>query len=571
MISIFLFLFIQTCFCTDINPCDNYQCYLSNSECFNNILYFDHKQDLSNNFAINKKGEMILELYEYYDYDGMFTSRLFYGLTKDGKYFFSNQSSYVYELNIDINEEIFDYYSYYNIYSSYNSLNLFVSIKNADNKDNQYLFSINSYYSIVQMYKLNKENISYIIWNFNNFFNLDEDAYFFPYEYSIFELSRELTYIITFIPKIKVYEELCKVNFIKKFRFKSFDKSAFEEIKSINYEQFLNHTILSSFLMDDLGILGIISYLEIEENVSSDSIYFRFVINFYTFDLRALPNIKNKELFSKSSFYFQGDNGNVFYKSICLKNNQLLSIYSKYSDNYFYIAHYFKFELSQINYLNPSNPVIQLRCDQYETNSYPFNDKYISLTDYTKIDDKRIVFFYTSKGVPEENWKLVIIIIDIPPESDSLIITPYRMVLDNLEPNFQISGFSYNGFMVFASTFISENKNNNDFDDSNYYFSLFMIFGYPNGTDSIVDISYFLSDNENYRADLNFFNFLFENFTIENNFFGYIPVNNIKLVSIPKEILILQSEQQNENVYENGNENEEESIQYTQLGNNSFL
>ena len=254
-----------------------------------------------------------------------------------------------------------------------------------------------------------------------------------------------------------------------------------------------------------------------------------------------------------------------------MKNNQLLSIYSKYSDNYFYIAHYFKFELSQINYLNPSDLIIQLRYNKYETNSYPFNDKYSSLTDYTKIDDKRIVFFYTSKRVPEEYWKLVIIIIDIPPESDSLIITPYRMVLDNLEPNFQISGFSYNGFIVFASTFILENKNNNDFDDSNYYFSLFMIFGYPNGTDSIVDISYFLSDNDNYRSDFNFFNFLFENFTIENNFFGYIPVNNIKLVSIPKEILILQSEQQNENDYENGNENEEESIQYTQLGNNSFL
>ena len=283
MISIILFLVLQTCFCADINLCDDYQCYLSNSECFNNIITFEHKQYQSNNFAINKKGEMILELNEYYDFEDIFASRLFYGLTKDGKFLFSNQSSYLYELNINIDDEIFDYYCYYNFYSSYNSLNLYVTIKNAPNKDIQYLFSINSYYSMVQLYKLNKENISYIIWNFNKFFKLDEDVYTFPYEYSIFELTRDSTYIITFIPKIKIDEELCNVNLIKKFRFKSFDKNAYEEINSANYERFINHTLLSSFLMDDYGLLGIVSYLEIEEE-DSEQIYFKFAINFYRND-----------------------------------------------------------------------------------------------------------------------------------------------------------------------------------------------------------------------------------------------------------------------------------------------
>ena len=568
MISIILFLVLQTCFCVDINPCDDYQCYLSNSECFNNIITFEHKQYQSNNFAINKKGEMILELNEYYDFEDIFASRLFYGLTKDGKFLFSNQSSYLYELNIDIDDEIFDYYCYYNFYSSYNSLNLYVTIKNAPNKDIQYLFSINSYYSMVQLYKLNKENISYIIWNFNKFFKLDEDVYTFPYEYSIFELTRDSTYIITFIPKIKVDEELCNVNLIKKFRFKSFDKNAYEEINSANYERFINHTLLSSFLMDDYGLLGIVSYLEIEEE-DSEQIYFKFAINFYRNDLKIISNIKNMELFSKPSFYFQGNNGNVFYKSIYLKNQQLLSIYSKYSDNYFYIAHYFKFELSQINHLNPSNKAVLLRYDQYETNSYPFNDKYSSLTDYAKIDNKRVVFFYTSKRIPEENWKLVIIIIDIPQDSQDFKIIPYRMVFDNLEPKFQISGFSYNGFIAFTSTFISLEKNNYNFDDSDYYFSLLMIFGYPNGTDSFVDISYYLCDSENFRSDFDLYDLLFENFTIENNFFDYIEINTIRLVSIPQEIIILESEEQTRNEIENGNE--EDSSQYTQLGNDSFL
>ena len=129
-----LVLILETCFSTGTNPCVKEKCNLINTECFNNVITFNHKQYQSNNFAMNKKGELIFELAEYYDYNDMFTSRLFYGLTKDGKYFFSNQSSYTYELNIDIDDELFDYYCYYNFYSIYNSLNLFVSIKNAPNK-----------------------------------------------------------------------------------------------------------------------------------------------------------------------------------------------------------------------------------------------------------------------------------------------------------------------------------------------------------------------------------------------------------------------------------------------------
>ena len=47
-----------------------------------------------------------------------------------------------------------------------------------------------------------------------------------------------------------------------------------------------------------------------------------------------------------------------------------------------------------------------------------------------------------------------------------------------------------------------------------------MIFGYSNGTDSIIDISqYFCKEDESQMKDL--FNLLYENFTLENNIFGY--------------------------------------------------
>ena len=135
---------------------------LSNDQCFNNIMILDNKNYQANNFAKNKNGDSVVEFSEDNEIS---SSRLFYGLTKDGRYFFKNQSSYTYELNID-NEDFLEYYNYYGIY---NSLNLFVSIKNDPNKGNQYLFSINSYYSTVELYNFNNDNNSHYIWSFNDF------------------------------------------------------------------------------------------------------------------------------------------------------------------------------------------------------------------------------------------------------------------------------------------------------------------------------------------------------------------------------------------------------------------
>ena len=53
----------------------------------NNVLY-NNKKYQTNNFAINKNGDLILEITEFSKYNELTSSRLFYGLTKDGKYFF---------------------------------------------------------------------------------------------------------------------------------------------------------------------------------------------------------------------------------------------------------------------------------------------------------------------------------------------------------------------------------------------------------------------------------------------------------------------------------------------------
>ena len=135
-------------------------------DCFEYNL-FNHKKYQANNFAINKNGDLLLELTEFSEYNELTSSRLFYGLTKDGRYFFSNQSSYTHELNINIDEDAFDEYDYYNYYKIYNSINLFVTIKNDPNKGNEYLFSINPYKMMVELHKFNNINNTHHIWNFN--------------------------------------------------------------------------------------------------------------------------------------------------------------------------------------------------------------------------------------------------------------------------------------------------------------------------------------------------------------------------------------------------------------------
>ena len=168
-----------------------------NDNCFKKKLIFDHKEYQAHNFAINKKGDLVIEFTESNEYD-FSSSRLFYGLTKEGRYFFSNETSYTHECDIDINDEFIDYG--YDDLS--NSKSLFVSIKSDPNKENQYLFNINHFNFMVELHNLTNDNNSYQVWNFNQFFELDEFDYSFPYEYSLFELKKESAYIIILVPKI---------------------------------------------------------------------------------------------------------------------------------------------------------------------------------------------------------------------------------------------------------------------------------------------------------------------------------------------------------------------------------
>ena len=90
----------------------------------------------------------------------------------------------------------------------------------------------------------------------------------------------------------------------------------------------------------------------------------------------------------------------------------------------------------------------------------------------------------------------------------------------------------YNGFLFFTSTISSNIDSADDFS------SYLIFFGFANGTDFTMNISSYLADIDGYDYNKDIVKYLLEFASIDNNIFSYSLIRKIKLVSIPKEIII---------------------------------
>ena len=317
-----------------------------------NILIFNNAK--LNGGSTNRNGDLIIEYYSEENYYDMPNSILFYGLSKNGGYCFPNESSNTQEQNIDI-DEIIDIAGYYNTYEIYDSKNLFVSLKNDINRGDEYLFSINSYNSIVELHNFNNNASKYhYIWDFNDFFHLEEDDYIFQYERELFELRGGSQFIIAFIPKSVVNENLNHLKFIKKFSLNSFDDDAYEEIKSIDFSNYLKKTIFGIFFMDDCGILVTISYIIPSKPPTKE---IKFDINLYTQNLISLNT--DTKLTIPFNWFFVINTEFKYFKSIYLKKNYVMFAYISFTYNSYFIH----FELY---YISLSLPGYRIYPKNYE-------------------------------------------------------------------------------------------------------------------------------------------------------------------------------------------------------------
>ena len=64
---------------------------INDTNCFNDLIIIK-KYYRSGNFASNKNGDMIIEYSN--DHENVYNKRLFYGIKKNGRYFFTNEEAY---------------------------------------------------------------------------------------------------------------------------------------------------------------------------------------------------------------------------------------------------------------------------------------------------------------------------------------------------------------------------------------------------------------------------------------------------------------------------------------------
>ena len=164
----------------------------------------------------------------------------------------------------------------------------------------------------------------------------------------------------------------------------------------------------------------------------------------------------------------------------------------------------------------------------------------ISMNDFLKIDEKKLIFISTEGNSQDINRKLHILLFHFFDDYSKMKLRIFSYDVSDYVFIKDLQGYFYNGYLVFDATSVMKTD-----EDLINYFSLFMIFGYENGTNYTKDISFLFSDSDNYNPNKNFVSFLHDNIIIDNNIFGYIQDNELILISIPQEISILKENEAN--------------------------
>ena len=433
------------------------------------ILEFKSHEYRAGHFAFDSNGNMIIE----YSKDNY---RLFYGLKKDGKYFFGEETP---TKEIQVNNNGGDA-------KRYESRNIFVTNNNDNTK--QYLFSIGVDASVVELHDFGADQ--YIVKPTSDFLGKS----IFSYVFSILELgnSSQKEYLVTYFSERKYI--------IQKFSFSDFSLSSSiitdEDPYVINYD----NRLVCSCVIDNLIALFYVNW------------EYKYAINIYNFELGWL-NKYNEIILDQISGFPEGYG--IFSKCYHLKDRLIILIYfTSQSSNSL------KLKIGNINTDNSFTDILNKELTEF---NFKTNDL---LNDFVKINEERFIFV----GLPStSSQSLSILLIDLYNNYNNMKIRSYDSNLNNLyEVNQELSADVYNNLLVFSSTVVTPGSTNQ--------FSIFMMFGYANGTDETIDISeYFMDDYIN--SDKNIVTELTKDIVIENNIFGYAIKEQLKLVSVPEELL----------------------------------
>ena len=450
---------------------------------------------------MRKDGNLIIEYSEL----GI---RTFYGLKKNGRGMFENEET-IKIINITKIKEGDD-----EIKGRYESRNILVSIKDDLVRNKQYILSISSAAkTLVELHDID-ENIQNT-WISTSFFKFtNESRYIFSRQFQLIEKKDENIYYAAYVQ----YRDHKKDNTGNPKAFSdSYTLSRFLFTDMNNYEmltkEFLdnyNNRIVSAFILDKYNVL-VVFFLKDKNNKN------KYKIRIH--DLTTLNQTEEKTIEDIETDNMKSGEG-IFFKSLYLKEEYAAFLYFIDKDD----GKSIKLKILKINNDYSFTEILG------KINKFPYDlDTSITLNEFYKIDEEHLLFVSNTNN----NKRLILTFFDTVNSYNCLNTRLYRFDLEGYSLNKELSVNYYNDFLVFTSTILP---------DGGDFFSFLMFFSYPNGTDFYMDISSYVMDTEFYQESYNLISYLLSNRSIDNNIFGYQPVEEIKLVSIPEEIIFYKSD-----------------------------
>ena len=483
------------------NSCNSNK-QISNSDCFNDIIQFDQDKYRAGHACVTKEGDLLIE----YSIDDDSSKRLFYGLKSNGRNYFDG-NSFIKIIDLGNDE---------GVKPRFESMNRLIKINDGTNNDKEYLLSISTYRTLVELYDLSTFN--FVKRNSIQYIGHQIFSFHFPILEKI--IGGNYYYFCAFSHSVNFLEDGVLKGFeegnsstIIKFSFSSLDfdttQLTSQTIEEINFSE----RIISSFIIDELNYIAVIF---VKERSSSN----KFMIHFFDFELNK-QNINDIELLNISPENLYKGHG-VYYKAIYLKEYYFVFIYYLKRED----PTSFNFKLIQLyknNDLSQFNQIISKTFTYSLTSNYRFND-------FIKYDDNRLVYI-TDSGT--DNF--CILLFSLSDDYTKMKTRYFSYSLNNYKVKKELSAYFWNNYLLFTPTY--QTTTNGDTK------SLLLIFGFANGTDFIMDISPHLMDTGYYNNGNDLVTRLLQNLTIDNNIFGYNSTGEIKLNYIPEELLFYKSDE----------------------------
>ena len=483
---------------------------LSNKTCFNDIITFDHDNWRSGHASINNNGDMIIE----FSLDSLESdSRLFYGLKKNGRYYFPGEPVFreIKEMKCEDAETGSKYKG------RFESTNLFVSLSNDAPKSKQYLFSMSSRYSLVELIDI-ENNLTYYAWNSTEFFGLTLPI--FSFKFSLFELDNSNTYITFFSASLGYRDDLEVANTvtIQKFSLNSFNSNNPKQlINSKTINNYFSNRGVSAFQLGTSKIIVVMAMINTQydpndsNNKRDENLYNYCYLYFYKDDLVSLGE---RLLFQFQQWIWEG--WGIFFKGITVKDDYFALMYYTYAQ-----GRTLTFSLRKYIDVNNDNILIN-----YNNFDIEFRSD-VTTNEFCKLDDNRLIFLSTH-DYNGDYGLLHMFLFYLYNNYADMLIREFQFYNPGYKFNKEVSPCIYNDYLL-LSTALSYNWGTK---------AIIMIFGFANGTDIILDIYPYLMDINTYDESYNLYNYLNETIKIDNNIFGYEYKGEIILVSICDELLL---------------------------------